>query len=103
MQEEDAELNEEEIKKQMAQTEHILFQLKIKEIGEEKLLKQYSNVHAQERKEEEELQKFISDQTKRADQSNTGSKQSKAPVSKTKAVAHTDRRKNVPVKTTIVS
>ena len=46
MQEEDAELNEEEIKKQMAQTEHILFQLKIKEIGEEKLLKQYSNVHA---------------------------------------------------------
>lgn len=88
----------------MQQTDHILFQLKIKELGEEKLLKQYSNFHAQEKQEEEQLQKFISDQTKRADQSNTGSKTSKQTFSKTKAEAgYTDRRKGIPVKTTIVS
>jgi hypothetical protein len=45
---EEDELSEEEIKKQLAHTDHIKMQLKFKELGEEKLLKQYSNVHFQE-------------------------------------------------------
>lgn len=97
----DEELSEEEIKRQMAQTDHIRFQLKIKELGEEKLLKLYSNVHAQEREEDEQLEKFILDQTKKPEPSLPGSK----PQSKTKEAEpmHIDRRKGQPVKTTIVS
>lgn len=41
-------MNEEEIKKQIQQTDFIRFQLKIKELGEEKLLKQYTNQHVVE-------------------------------------------------------
>lgn len=95
----DEELSEEEIKRQMAQTDHVRFQLKIKELGEEKLLKLYSNVHAEELLEEEQLQKFILDQTKK-EPSMPGTK----PQSKTKDAepTHTDRRKGLPVKTTVI-
>lgn len=39
------EMSDEEKDRQLAQKEHIQIQLKFKELGEEKLLKQYSNVH----------------------------------------------------------
>lgn len=41
------------------------------------------------------LQKFISDQTKRTEQSTTGSK------NKDEGAAHVDRRKGMPVKTIV--
>jgi hypothetical protein len=42
------EMSEEEIKKQFQQTDFIRFQIKLKELGEEKLLKQYTNEHVKE-------------------------------------------------------
>ena len=52
---EEDEISDEEKDRQLAQKEHIQMQLKFKELGEERLLKQYSNVHEQEKQEDEML------------------------------------------------
>ena len=89
-------MSEEEIKKQLQQTDFIRFQIKLKELGEEKLLKQYTNEHVKEQQEDEQLQKFILDKSKQQ-QSTTGSKNS----SKVKVQAEAHRRKAEPHKVVV--
>lgn len=58
-------------------------------------------MHAQEQQEDEKLQKFIMDQTKRTDQSNSVSKQTSKSKEVVAPVSNVDRRKGLPVKTTV--